>query len=673
MSVNEAKDMVAFRSIQRSYPPGEEMTVHYLIEADSNLKTSTRDWVGLFRVGWTSSRDYYTFEWAPEPESGASEGEVKFAGRRLPPEDGHFYQLCYVSRDGTVRGASAPFQFAPLSVSLEDMELVEVNDDSMNSVMVLQRKSKEMESLRRESDEARTELGTVQRSFAVAQEEKQALASGNAELRQQLGSAREELGAMQGEVMALKTEMEGVKEETGMVKGELEEERRKTGEKDVRILDLEHQLAAKCESEQKIMEQLERERGHNQELLAVKEGEEQQLEVLKKRISEIEGEVVELTSECEDFKQQIRIKDSQVDDLQRLTSARGYELEQVAAKLEAYEQQNAELNAACAELRASLEQCREEMSQLQQQQQNSIRADIDAVLEEKDERIEQLEQDLACTQANITEIMGAQQNPPVVVEQPQHGPRLPQNVVDKGAYIALQQAYETFEKYYRDEKSARERVILQLKTIQEVNVRLQAEYDTMVQRVQVCKDEYESKAQECTELQRRLKKEGLPTEVQPKVVGGSEQKIREMEREQGEMIQNCQAASEQLSVRQRECDQQRDRIVQLEAEVTGLTRRYEEMVNRHDKKIAEKNEALQRRKLVFDEKAAELATAIETRDKLADKVAHLVDKIQKIQQHKGVGEDSSRNCPVCTMKFPLRMTQQEYERHVQAHFGQQAV
>ena len=673
MSVNEAaKDMVAFRSIQRSYPPGEEMTVHYLIEADSNLKTSTRDWVGLFRVGWTSSRDYYTFEWAPEPESGASEGEVKFAGRRLPPEDGHFYQLCYVSRDGTVRGTSAPFQFAPLSVSLEDMELVEVNDDSMNSVMVLQKKSKEMESLRRESVEARTELGTVQRSFAVAQEEKQALASESAELRQQLGSATEELGAMQGEVMALKTEMEGVKEEAGRVKGELEEERRKTGEKDVRILDLERQLAAKCESEQKIMEQLERQRGHNQELLAAKEGEEQQLEVLKKRISEIEGEVVELTSECEDLKQQIRIKDSQVDDLQRLTSARGYELEQVTAKLEAYEQQNAELNAACAELRASLEQCREEMSQLQQQQQNSIRADIDAVLEEKDERIEKLEQELACAQANITEIMGAQQNPPVV-EQPQHGPRLPQNVVDKGAYIALQQAYETFEKYYRDEKTARERVTLQLKTIQEVNVRLQAENDTMVQRVQVCKKEYESKAQECAELQRRLKKEGLPTEVQPKAVGGSEQKIREMEREQEEMIQNCQAASEQLSVRQRECDQQRDRIVQLEAEVTGLTRRYEEMVDRHDTKIAEKNEELQRQRLVFDEKAAELAAAIEARDELADKVAHLMDKIQKIKQHKGAGEDSSRNCPVCHMKFPSRMAQQEYERHVQAHFEQQAV
>ena len=673
MSVNEAaKDMVAFRSIQRSYPPGEEMTVHYLIEADSNLKRSTRDWVGLFRVGWTSSRDYYTFEWAPEPASGASEGEVKFAGRRLPPEDGHFYQLCYVSRDGTVRGASAPFQFAPLSVSLEDMELVEVNDDSMNSVMVLQKKSKEMESLRRESEEARTELGTVQRSFAVAQEEKQALASESAELRQQLGSATEELGAMQGEVMALKTEMEVVKEEAGRVKGELEEERRKTGEKDVRILDLERQLAAKCESEQKIMEQLERQRGHNQELLAAKEGEEQQLEVLKKRISEIEGEVVELTSECEDLKQQIRIKDSQVDDLQRLTSARGYELEQVTAKLEAYEQQNAELNAACAELRASLEQCREEMSQLQQQQQNSIRADIEAVLEEKDERIEKLEQELACTQANITEIMGAQQNPPVI-EQPQHGPRLPQNVVDKGAYIALQQAYETFEKYYRDEKTARERVTLQLKTIQEVNVRLQAENDTMVQRVQVCKKEYESKAQECAELQRRLKKEGLPTEVQPKAVGGSEQKIREMEREQEEMIQNCQAASEQLSVRQRECDQQRDRIVQLEAEVTGLTRRYEEMVDRHDTKIAEKNEELQRQRLVFDEKAAELAAAIEARDELADKVAHLIDKIQKIKQHKGAGEDSSRNCPVCDMKFPLRMAQQEYERHVQAHFQQQAV
>ena len=361
----------------------------------------------------------------------------------------------------------------------------------------------------------------------------------------------EEVGIQETQIEARERDIERRETQIGQRQTEIEQREREVEQ------ELRQEREGKIQLERRLRQQMQdiQLRYETKELLEAKKQSSIRadidaiLEEKDNRIEKLEQElactqannVVELTSECEDFKQQIRIKDSQVDDLQRLTSARGYELEQVAAKVESYEQQNAELNAACAELRASLEQCREEMSQQQQQQ--------------------------------------------------------------------------------------------------------------------------------------HLKKEGLPTKVEPKaagerVEGSSEQKIREMEREQEEMIQNCQAASEQLSVRQRECDQQRDRIVQLEAEVTGLTQRYEEMVDRHDKKIIEKNEELQQQKLVFDEKAAELATAIETRDKLTDKVVHLMDKTQKMQKIKGKGEEDSRNCPVCHMKFPLRMSQQEYERHVQSHFEQ---
>lgn len=558
---------MTFHDIKRSYAPGEEMEVRYRIEAGSDLKTSKRDWVGLFRVGWTSSRDYYTFEWAPEPNPETSEGSVKFAGRRLPPEDGHFYQLCYVSRDGTVRGASAPFQFAPLSVCLEDLELVEVTDDSMNSIMVLQKKSKEV---RRESE---------------AENQK----------------------------------------------------------KDARILDLE---ATKRESERHLAEQLSLEKERNRELLTIKENESEELKVFKERVSNVEGEVVVLTHENEDLKQQIQIKESQVDDLQRLVGTRGEELELTSEKLKESEMQIAELHALCAELR-------EEVVQLQ----GSFRVDINAALATKDERIEKLEQELACAQANVAELIGAQQN-----ERPQHRPPLPDNMVDKGAYIALQQAYETFEKYYKDEKIVKEKLVIQLKTLQEENANFKSQCEAMVQRVKVCKGEYEAKAQECLKLQRRLKKEGISTPVDIEPV-----KVGEMQREQEEMIQNCQTAAAELSFQRKESNKKDVEIAQLKMELSQVAKNYEEMEDRFDKKIAEKNEVIERQKLVFDEKAAELARALESTDEHMARATELSEKIRKLQQHKG-SEESSRSCPMCNMKFPLRMTEQDFEHHVQSHF-----
>ena len=95
-AMSQKRDLVVFLNVQRSYSPQQDLRVGY--QRDAELKTSSRDWVGLFRVGWSSSRDYYTFEWALAAEEG-TQAAVTFAGRRLPPEDGHFYQLCYVTRE----------------------------------------------------------------------------------------------------------------------------------------------------------------------------------------------------------------------------------------------------------------------------------------------------------------------------------------------------------------------------------------------------------------------------------------------------------------------------------------------------------------------------------------------------------------------------------------------
>jgi len=159
------KDVVLFKEIKKSYPPGGQLEVKYLLVADSNLKPASRDWIGIFRVGWSSSRDYYTFEWVTELTNDGK-GSASFAGRRLPPEDKNFYQFCYVSSDGHVRGASSPFQFCvgPANgVSVDDMELVEVSEDSL---MIIQHKDK-ASSVEAES----RQKGSASSSFENDQEE----------------------------------------------------------------------------------------------------------------------------------------------------------------------------------------------------------------------------------------------------------------------------------------------------------------------------------------------------------------------------------------------------------------------------------------------------------------------------------------------------------------------
>ena len=160
-------DSVAFSGVQKNYPPGEKLEVAYSLNED--LTAASRDWVGLFRVGWSSSRDYYTFEWAPAPTD--RKGSVVFAGRRLPPQDKHFYQFCYVSSDGRVRGASSPFQFSSTAAydHMEDLELVEVSEDSL---MVLQ--AKETSEIPEKAG-LEKELVSVKESVVKLESEKESL------------------------------------------------------------------------------------------------------------------------------------------------------------------------------------------------------------------------------------------------------------------------------------------------------------------------------------------------------------------------------------------------------------------------------------------------------------------------------------------------------------------
>jgi len=54
---------VLFHNIAESYAPGADIECRYTITA--LLEPQSRDWVGIYRVGWSSVRDYVSFNWSP--------------------------------------------------------------------------------------------------------------------------------------------------------------------------------------------------------------------------------------------------------------------------------------------------------------------------------------------------------------------------------------------------------------------------------------------------------------------------------------------------------------------------------------------------------------------------------------------------------------------------------
>ncbi|XP_051871776.1 tax1-binding protein 1 homolog B isoform X3 [Pristis pectinata] len=135
---------VIFQNVAKSYLPHAPLECHYTLTPC--IKPHQKDWVGIFKVGWSTARDYYTFLWSQVPEDYA-EGIsytrlVVFQGYYLPNDDGEFYQFCYVTHKGEIRGASTPFQFR---VPSPTDELLTMEDDTNSDMLVVTTKTNFLE------------------------------------------------------------------------------------------------------------------------------------------------------------------------------------------------------------------------------------------------------------------------------------------------------------------------------------------------------------------------------------------------------------------------------------------------------------------------------------------------------------------------------------------------
>ena len=150
MSLSSTSEVssITFNNVSECYPPDRDLECRFTIK--SSVKPSSRDWIGLFKVGWQSPREYYTYEWSPMPSFQGTPiaNRVVFRVRYLPKIDDEFYQFCYVTNEGDVKGASAPFQIKTKPIEQEELECCEIEDDELGtSIMVVKNKTAMLEDL----------------------------------------------------------------------------------------------------------------------------------------------------------------------------------------------------------------------------------------------------------------------------------------------------------------------------------------------------------------------------------------------------------------------------------------------------------------------------------------------------------------------------------------------
>ncbi|XP_036070223.1 tax1-binding protein 1 homolog A isoform X2 [Oryzias melastigma] len=222
---------VIFQNVGKSFLPQAPLECRYTLTP--YITPHPKDWVGIFKVGWSTARDYYTFLWSPMPENyqpgSTVHRTVVFQGYYVPKSDGEFYQFCYVTHTGDIRGASTPFQFRPATPTEELLTVTE--DDSNSDILVVTTKTGLLERV----EEAQQERRDLLKAMRLLQEEKQQLQEEQKRLVREREQERETCCLLRTHNQELLRSSQGLSEER-------EEVRRRLTEATDRVRQLEEDL-----------------------------------------------------------------------------------------------------------------------------------------------------------------------------------------------------------------------------------------------------------------------------------------------------------------------------------------------------------------------------------------------------------------------------------------------
>ncbi|XP_004395171.1 PREDICTED: calcium-binding and coiled-coil domain-containing protein 2 isoform X3 [Odobenus rosmarus divergens] len=200
---------VIFNSVEKFYVPGGDVTCYYTLT--QHFIPRRKDWIGIFRVGWKTTREYYTFMWVTLPldlnSESAKQQEVQFKAYYLPKDD-EYYQFCYVDQDGVVRGASIPFQFRPeneedilVVTTQEELETLKSTNKKLEQQVKAQKDHWETELLQlkeqnqemsSENEKMGVRVDQLQAQLSTQEKEMEKLVQGDQDKTEQLEHLKKE-------------------------------------------------------------------------------------------------------------------------------------------------------------------------------------------------------------------------------------------------------------------------------------------------------------------------------------------------------------------------------------------------------------------------------------------------------------------------------------------------
>ncbi|NXV79082.1 TAXB1 protein, partial [Atlantisia rogersi] len=289
---------VIFQNVAKSYLPNTHLECHYTLT--QFILPHQKDWVGIFKVGWSTARDYYTFLWSPMPENYVEGSTVNcvltFQGYYLPNDDGEFYQFCYVTHKGEIRGASTPFQFR---TSSPVEELLTMEDEGNSDMLVVTTKAGLLEFKIEKIIKEKEELLKV---TSVLEKE-------TTQLRDQVERLEKELNHEKQRYDQLQTEQKNNVQASEALKSEIDDLKKKHDEAASKVLQLEEdimtvtQKAIAKETElDSLKDKLKKVMLEKEQLECVLKTEKDEKELYKIHLKNTEIENTKLVKEIQTFK-----------------------------------------------------------------------------------------------------------------------------------------------------------------------------------------------------------------------------------------------------------------------------------------------------------------------------------------------------------------------------------
>ncbi|KAK0156014.1 Calcium-binding and coiled-coil domain-containing protein 1 [Merluccius polli] len=330
--------LVEFQNVGSSYFPQSRVDCHYTLSGGRSW--TSNDWIGLFKVGWSSVRDYHTFVWSAPADT--QEGRdvnccVQFQASYLPKPSSEEYQFVYVDSKEEVCSCSSAFTFGAPE-PLEELVTLEEGDhgeDGATDMLLVVPRAELLQSRLQECLRERGELLQAQEVLVKRKEREEerynrarvAWETEHRALQRNLAHLQGELHRSQGNM----AEMERKHKKNALLATKEEGEQRiRELEEDIKTL---AQRAAERETE------LDRLKERAKRAATQKKEEESERKDLQTKLEQTEAELRTLAKEFQGLRSSLAQRDTSVLQLQntistlthKLTTAHRKETESEAA------------------------------------------------------------------------------------------------------------------------------------------------------------------------------------------------------------------------------------------------------------------------------------------------------------------------------------------------------